>query len=258
MSEAIGDRHPDFVTSVARGLSVIRAFGKDSSGLTLSDVARRTGLARAAARRFLLTLQDLGYVRADGRQFHLTPRVLDLGYAYLSSFSLADVSQPVLEHVAEVTHESCSVTVLDGTDIVYVARVPTKRIMSVSLSIGTRLPAHAAAMGRAILAFLPPDEQARFFAAATLKKFTPRTVTDPDRLRRILQDTKREGYALVDQEMEEGLRVIAVPIFSKRGQVLAAMNVSGHASRTTNDELVRVVLPRLREGSAQITAALAD
>lgn len=252
------ERNSDFVTSVSRGLAVIRAFGRDAETLTLSDVARRTGLTRASARRFLLTLQQLGYVQADGRSFKLTPRVLDLGYAYLSSVSLPEAAQPVLERLVEAVRESCSVTVLDGTEIVYVARVPTKRIMSVSLSIGTRLPAYATAMGRAILAYLPVEEQRRILAASDLRKLTPRTVTDPERLLEILARVRAQGYALVDQELEEGLRVVAVPIFNKRSQVIAAMNVSGHASRTSSRHLIEHVLPQLLEGSKSVTAALAD
>jgi len=238
-------RDSDFVQSLDRGLAVIRAFGPDRDRLSLSEVARATGLTRAAARRFLLTLVKLGYVRSDGREFSLRPKVLELGYAYLSGLALPDVAEPHLEEISAKLHESSSISVLDGHNIVYVARVATKRIMTVAISVGTRFPAFAASMGRVLLAGLTPDELDKYLAEATFEAFTERTVTDPDRLREIIGEVRRQGYAIVDQELEEGLRAIAAPIHDASGAVTAAINVSAHASRHTPDAMLTLLLPEL-------------
>src|ERR671929_385857 len=185
MTEPLALRGAHFVQSLERGLNVIRAFDASTPQLTLSEVARATGLTRAAARRFLLTLADLGYVRTDGRLFSLSPRVLELGYAYLSSLTLPEVAEPHLERLVAEVRESSSVSVLDGEDIVYVARVPTSRIMRVAISVGTRFPAYATSMGRVLLAGLTDDERARYLARADLAPLTPHTVTSPDALARI-------------------------------------------------------------------------
>ena len=216
-------RGTHFVRSLERGLAVIRAFDAASPELTLSDVARATGLTRAAARRFLLTLADLGYVRSDGRQFSLTPRVLELGYAYLSGLSLPAIAEPHLERLVAEVHESSSVSVLDGEDIVYVARVPMSRIMTVSINVGTRFPAYATSMGRVLLAGLPADALDAYLAAVPLRPLSPRTVTSADALRRELAKVRRQGWALVDQELEQGLRSVAAPIRDRGGETVAAM-----------------------------------
>src|SRR5262245_32113064 len=247
---------PDFVASLARGLAVIRAFGPDAHEMTLSEVAQRTGVSRAAARRFLLTLAALGYADSDGKRFRLTARVLDLGYAYLSSMDLWDAALPHMERVVEQARESCSASVLDGGEIVYVARVPTRRIMSVALGIGTRLPAYPTSMGRVLLASLTPERLDAYFRNAALTALTPHTVTDEAELRRILAQVARQGYATVDQELEEGLRSIAAPIRSRSGRTLAAVNVSAHTSRASRQDLVRRFLPLLQEAAGRITAAL--
>jgi IclR family pca regulon transcriptional regulator len=169
----VTDRGDHFVQSFERGLAVIRAFGPDDPELTLSDVARRTGLTRAAARRFLLTLTDLGYVRTDGKQFALTPRVLELGYAYLSSLTLPEIAEPHLERLAADVRESSSVSVLDGDEIVYVGRVPTSRIMRVSINVGTRFPAYATSMGRVLLAALSDGQLDAYLARADIRPLTP-------------------------------------------------------------------------------------
>ena len=248
----------DFVASLARGLAVIRAFGHDAHEMTLTEVARRTGLTRATARRFLHTLTRLGYAAtADGKHFRLTAKVLDLGYAYLSSMDLIEAAQPFMEQVTATTQESCSVAVLDGHEVVYIARVPTKRIMRVTLSIGTRLPAHATSLGRVLLAELSPSELDAYFAAGPLERFTDRTVTDPAELRRRLDEVRRQGHALIDQELEEGLRSISVPLRCRRAtRALAALNVSSHASRVSNQDLVRNFLPALKQAAAGIASAL--
>jgi IclR family pca regulon transcriptional regulator len=249
-------RAAHFVQSLERGLAVIRAFDARSPELTLSDVARATGLTRAAARRFLLTLQDLGYVRTDGRLFSLSPRVLELGYAYLSSLSLPDVAEPHLETLVATVRESSSVSVLDGEDVVYVCRVPTSRIMTVAINVGTRFPAYATSMGRVLLAGLPPDELERYLAAVDLRRLTPRTVTSVAGLRRELDRVAAQGWAIVDQELEEGLRAVAAPIRDRAGRVVAAANVSAAASRTSLEQVRRELLPPLLAAAARIAADL--
>jgi IclR family transcriptional regulator, pca regulon regulatory protein len=249
-------RSSDFVQSLDRGLAVIRAFGPDRERLSLSEVARATGLTRAATRRFLLTLVRLGYVRSDGREFSLRPRVLELGYAYLSGLGMPEVASPHLEELVARVRESSSISVLDGHHIVYVARVPTKRIMTVAISVGTRFPAYATSMGRVLLAGLSPEELDGYLAEAELKPITARTVTDSARLREILAEVTRQGYAIVDQELEEGLRAIAVPIRGSGRAVTAAINLSTHASRVSLAVLRSELLPALQQTAGSIEADL--
>lgn len=249
-------RNSDFVQSLDRGLAVIRAFGPDRERLSLSEVARATGLTRAAARRFLLTLVKLGYVRSDGREFSLRPRVLELGYAYLSGLALPEVAAPHMEELVARLHESSSISVLDGHHIVYVVRVPTKRIMTVAISVGTRFPAYATSMGRVLLAAMSQDDLDRYLAEAVLEPFTSRTVTDPGRLREIVGDVARQGYAIVDQELEEGLRAVAAPIRGAADVGHAAINVSAHASRVSMAALRSEILPELLKAARQIVADL--
>ncbi|MEV2237391.1 IclR family transcriptional regulator [Micromonospora sp. NPDC049891] len=245
MTDEATARSGEFVQSLERGLAVIRAFDAEHPQLTLSEVARATGLTRAAARRFLLTLVDLGYVRTDGRLFSLRPRILDLGYAYLSSLSLPEVARPHMEALVAQVHESCSVSVLDGDEVVYVARVPTKRIMTVGISVGTRFPAYATSMGRVLLAAQPAGWLDDYLATAQFRPLTRRTVTDPARLRATLTKIASQGYALVDQELEEGLRSLAAPIHGDNGSVVAAVNVSAHASRGSFEMIRKELLPPL-------------
>lgn len=240
-------RSPDFVQSLERGLCVIRAFGAGAPALTLSEVAKATGLTRAAARRFLHTLVELGYVGSDGRLFTLRPRVLELGYAYLSGLDLPAVAQPHLETLAEQVHESCSVSVLDGTDIVYVARVPTRRIMTVAINVGTRFPAYATSMGRVLLAGRPDDWLEDYLRTVRMEAITPHTLTDPAALRRVLIRVRQQGFCLVDQELEVGLRSVAVPLHDPDGAVVAALNVSAHVSRGNAESIRRELLPSLRK-----------
>ncbi len=251
-----GGSSPDFVRSLARGLDVIKAFGPERAHMTLSEVARATGLTRAAARRFLLTLTALGYVRNDGRDFSLRAKVLELGYAYLAGLSLNEVAAPHLEDLVARTRESSSVAVLDGDEIVYVVRVPTKRIMAAAISVGTRFPAYATSMGRALLAHLSEDQLEEYLKNVHLEPLTNRTVTSSERLREILVAVRTQGYAMTDQELEEGLRSAAVPIRDASGTVVAAMNVSTHASRVSMEELRRNLLPLLIETAGLIEADL--
>jgi len=255
-AEAGTERGRDFVLSLERGLTVIKAFDREHPRLTLAEVARATGMTRAAARRFLLTLVELGYMHVEGRVFSLRPRILELGHAYLSSLSLNDVAAVHIERLVAQVHESSSVAVLDGDDIVYVVRVPMARIMTVSIAVGTRFPAHATSMGRVLLAALPPADLGRYLDRARLTPLTEQTVTDPDGLRDILATVAAQGYALVDQELEDGLRSIAVPVFGWANRVVAALNVSTHASRSTLEGLRREVLPPLRAAATAISADL--
>jgi len=247
----VSPRGPDFVQSLERGLAVIRAFDADHRSLTLSEVAAATGVTRAAARRFLLTLAELGYVRNDGRYFSLTARVLELGYAYLSSQSLPEVAEPHLEALVAQVNESSSLSVLDGTDIVYVARVPVSRIMTVAISVGTRFPAYATSMGRVLLAGLSEQALDKLLAEVKLEKLTGRTVTSLDALRAELARVRAQGWALVNQELEEGLRAIAAPVRDQSGAVVAAVNVSTHATRTL-ESMRRDLLPPLLAATAAI------
>ncbi|MBP2479018.1 IclR family pca regulon transcriptional regulator [Crossiella equi] len=230
MDEKQEERAAHHVQSLARGLAVLTAFGHDTPELTLAEVARRTDLTRAAARRFLLTLTDLGYVHTDGKHFRLTPRVLELGYAYLSSQTLPEVAQPHLSRLSATVGESSSVSVLDGDDVVYVARAAVTRIMTVGISVGTRFPATRTSMGQVLLA----------------AEGDPRFAT-----------TRTRGWALVDGELEDGLRSIAAPIRDHTGKVVAAVNIATHASRATPESMEADLLPRLLETCAAIERDLA-
>jgi len=245
MLDAPDARNPDYVQSLERGLAVIRAFGAEHPELRLSDVARATGLTRAAARRFLLTLVRLGYVRQDRTSFSLRPRVLELGYAYLSALSLPEVAQPHMETLVGEVNESSSVAVLDDVDIVYVARVPTQRIMTITIAVGTRLPAYATSMGRVLLAGLEPEALSERLERLELERLTATTVPDGKTLRRRIDEVRAAGWAAVDQELEQGVRSAAVPIRDGSQTVVAALNVSVHATRMTMQGLRRDVVPRL-------------
>ncbi|SFF03676.1 IclR family transcriptional regulator domain-containing protein [Streptomyces mirabilis] len=230
----------EFIESLARGLTVITAFGEGRAELNLTEVAQATGLARATARRALITLEHLGYVTAHDRVFRLTPRVLGLGFPPLSRTSLAEIAAPHLTELSQRLHDSVSLAVLTGDEIQYTGRVSTSRVMSVHITIGTRLPAYPTALGRVMLADLPEPP------LTELLPLTPRTITDPARLRAVLDRVREEGYALVDGELEVGLRSVAVPVRERGGRVVAAVNVAMHSSRRTPEECVAEVLPELR------------
>lgn len=249
-------RGAHFVQSLERGLAVLRAFSAEEPSLTLTEVAARTGLSRAAARRFLLTLADLGYVAVAGRAFSLRPRVLELGYAYLSSQTLPDVALPHLEQLSQQVHESSSLAVLDGEDVVYVARVPTKRIMTVAISIGTRFPAYATSLGRVLLSGLPPAELAAYLERVDLRPLTRRTLASPVALRAEVDRVRAQGWSLVDQELEEGLASVAAPVRDPSGRVVAAVNVSTHATRRDPAALRADVVGPLLEAAAEIEREL--
>jgi IclR family pca regulon transcriptional regulator len=247
----------DFVQSLARGLSVVRAFDREHPALTLSEVAARVGLARAVARRCLLTLQHLGYVGLRGRSFYLLPRVLELGYSYLSSLDLTDLALYPMEDLSRRTGESCSMAVLDVHDIVYVMRVPVRRIMNMALNVGARLPAFATSMGRVVLADLPDEQLDEWLTGARLRPLTPHTKTTPNMLRDELARVRMQGYAMVVQELELGLLSIAVPIRAANRRAIAGLNVSMPYADSSQQIAIKKMLPALREAQTSIERAIA-
>ncbi len=240
-----------FVQSLSRGLTVIRTLS-GAEPLTLSEVARASELSRASARRFLLTLEELGYVQQAGGRFALTPRVLELGFSYLSALGLPEVAQPHLERLVAQVHESSSVSVLDGESIVYVARVPTQRIMTVTVSVGTRFPAYATSMGRVLLAGLEGQVRAELLERIELEPLAHETITTHAQLYRVLDQVRAQGYAIVDQELESGLRSVATPIRDRRGAVIAAINLAVQASRLSVEEIEQSLLGPLQSTAAAI------
>lgn len=248
----------DHVQSLARGLAVIEAFGRDHRSLSLSEVARRASVSRAAARRLLHTLVDLGYAATDGARFELRPRVLDLGFSYLSSMGVWDVARPHLETLVRQTQESCSAAVLEGWDIVHVVRLPAReRVMTITVGVGDRLPAHATSMGRVLLSGLDDAALGSFLRHAPLQACTQRTITDPKALRRSIDRARRLGYAEVDGELELGLRSIAVPVKDRDGRIVGAFCLSTLSSRESRERTVRRLLAPLQACAGAIQASLA-
>jgi IclR family pca regulon transcriptional regulator len=248
--------HRESVQGLRRGFAVIRAFSADARELTIADVATRTGLPRAVARRYLFTLEELGCIVHSGASFKLTPRLLDLGFTYLSTVQVATLAQPFLEKVVAKLHESSSIGVLDGHDCVYVARVPAKRIMSINLAVGSRLPAHATSMGKVLLAYLPPERLEAYFASGPLQRLTKRTLCEEAKLRKALDDVRARGWALCDQETEVGVRAVAAPIFDRLHQVHAALNVGSHATRVPLKVLKHDYLPVVLEAARKMSRVL--
>jgi IclR family pca regulon transcriptional regulator len=248
---------PNFMTSLARGLAVIQAFSQRRHHLTISQVSTTTGLSRAAVRRCLYTLAKLGFAGSDdNRHFFLRPRILALGHSYISSMPLATAAQPVLEHISHLLHESCSIATLDGVEIVYIARANVTRIMSIDLGVGSRLPAFCTSMGRAILANLPPEELDSVLARVEFKRYTERTITNPAKLTQALRQIRRDGYSIIDQELEHGLRSMAVPIQNPSGKVVAALNIGAHAQRVSIQEMQTKFLPHLRAAAQELCLLL--
>ena len=245
-----------YVQSFARGLEVIRSFSASAPSQTLTEVAGRSGLSRAGARRILLTLEHLGYVHNDGKLFCLTPRILDLGFAYLSSMPIWNLAEPVMQTLASQVKESCSAAVLDGTDIVYVLRVSTHKIMSISLGVGSRLPAYCTSMGRMLLSALPEDQQLACLAGSSITARTRYTLTDTQALLREIALVRQQGWSLVDQELEEGLVSMAAPITNRAGQTIAALNISGQANRTSANTMQDTMLPALLAATQAISRLL--
>ena len=252
-----GERPREFVQSVERGLAIIRSFGPDSPVQTVSDMAAKTGLTRATARRFLITLMELGYIQTDGRNFELTPRVLELGYSFLSGLGLPDVALPHLERLVAEVDESSEASVLDGEDIVYVVRVPSTSIMTLSLNVGARMPAHATSMGKVLLAGLSEAELDADLAGADLKPYRPKTITDRETLRTEIVQAREQGYAVVDQELEDGLVAIAVPVHDRAGRTIAAVNLSTHIARRDVESMRADLLEPLQRAAQAIEADMA-
>lgn len=247
---------PDYVQSLARGLEVLRNFDAEHNTPTLAEIAGRTKLSRAAVRRLVLTLHHLGYLRAEGRGYALTPRVLELGFGYLGTLNFTDTVQPMLESLALRVDRSCSMAVLDAQSIVYIARVPVKRLMAMALGIGARLPAFAASMGRVLLSGLSDADLKTWLAQCEPTKFTAHTVTDPRKLKRIVEDVREQDYAYVEQELELGLCSVAVPVRNPAGRVAAALNVSLTYHESVAREARDRMLPQLRDTARAIERCL--
>ena len=248
---------PNFMTSLARGLLVIQAFTPQTPHMTISQLAAKTGLSRAAVRRCLYTLSKLGFAGVEeGSRYALRPRMLQLSNTYAASNPLSKAAQPILERMTTALHESFSVATLDGEDIVYIARSSSSRVMSDDLHIGSRLPAYCTSMGRVLLSFLPPEQLEHYLAHVKLVTYTARTVSSTDKLRVVFRNVRRQGYALVDQEYEIGLRSLAVPIYSSTGRVTATLNLSGSSPRMPVYEMQSRFLPHLRTAAAELGAFL--
>ena len=245
---------PNFMTSLARGLAVIRGFSQQRRKMSIAQLSLRTGIPRAAVRRCLYTLAKLGYVGAeDGGTFALRPQILSLGHAYLSSVPLVMAAQPILDQVSATTHESCSLAIMDGDEILYVARSSSsKRIMSIDLGVGSRLPTHCTSMGRVLLAHLTDDELATYLRRVKLAPYTNRTIVAKEQLMRAIVGVREAGFAIVDQELEIGLRSIAVPVKDYRGRVAAAINISVQAARVSSAEMEKAFLPPLRSAADEL------
>ncbi|ADV82958.1 IclR family transcriptional regulator domain-containing protein [Terriglobus saanensis] len=248
---------PNFMTSLARGLAVIQAFSQQTRQMTISQLSVKTGLSRAAVRRCLYTLTKLGFAGAeDGQRYSLRPKMLTLSHTYTSSNNLSSAAQPILERMSAQLRESFSVATLDGDDIVYIARTTVNRMMSVDLHIGSRLPAYCTSMGRVLMAFQAPEDVERYLSRVILTPLTPRTVSSTEKLRMLLRNVRRNGYAVCDQEFEVGLRSLAVPVFSPAGKVVATVNLSGNAPRMPVMDMQTRYLPYLRAAANELSVFL--
>jgi IclR family pca regulon transcriptional regulator len=247
----------DFVDALERGLDVIQAFTSDAPEMTLSEVAKRTGLSPATARRSLLTLRELGYIGMNGRHFLLRQKVLSLGAAFINSMNLRDVADPYLQELAETFHDAASMTVLDGMDVVYIAHVPSRREVRFRVAIGTHRPAYATSMGHVLLAELDAEKQAEFLSHAPFQAYTSRTTTKASELRAIFKAAKRDGYAAVQDQLEYGSVAVAVAVRDSRGRAFAAINCSGETSRVDIKTMIAARLPKLQAAAAHIGEAAA-
>jgi IclR family pca regulon transcriptional regulator len=247
----------EFMMTLAKGLAVLESFGAERPAMTLSQVAQALRLSRATARRILRTLAELGYVTQNGRSFSLSSGILKLGFAYLATQNWIEQATPLMRQLGDQFHESCSAAILDGAEIVYVARFPAQRIMSVTLAVGTRLPAFHTSLGRIQLGFLDEGELWRRIKSWPVEAHTPSTITDMQALFDRVREDHAQGFSIVDEELERGLRSIAVPVVHRSGQAIAGLNVSTHSTRTTRNEMRERFLPRLREVAAQISGLVA-
>jgi IclR family pca regulon transcriptional regulator len=252
--EALTD--PSFMTSLARGLAVVRAFSDQRRSLTIAQISNKTGIPRAAVRRCLYTLKQLGYADSEANNFFLKPKILSLGYSYLSSTPLAVSAQPVLNHISRTLNESCSLAVLDDNEVLYVARSATSRIMSVSLNTGSRLPAYCTSLGRVMLANLDEETVDAYLEEVKLRAYTECTVVSQERLKEILAAIREADFAIVEEELEVGLRSIAVPVRGASGAVYAALNIGAQATRVSARQLEEDFLPVLRQGALELSVLL--
>jgi IclR family pca regulon transcriptional regulator len=246
----------EFMATLAKGLAVLGSFDKQRPAMTLSQAAQATGVSRATARRILRTLTELGYVVQQGRQFSLSSGILKLGFAYLATQNWIEQAAPLMRQLSEQFHESCSAAILEGTEIVYVARIPASRIMSVALAVGTRLPAFHTSLGRIQLGFLDDAELWRRLRSLRIEAYTPSTIIDVQALFDRVQEDHAQEFSIVDEELERGLRSIAVPIVDRNGQAIAALNLSTHSTRTTRNEMRERFLPNLRRVAKQLSSSV--
>jgi IclR family pca regulon transcriptional regulator len=251
------DNDPDFIEAIARGLDVLTAFSPGQQVMTLSDIAAKTELARPTVRRILVTLEALGHVRSVSGGFMLTPRVLELGLTYVQSMGLWDVARPHLERLVGRTHESSSIAQLDGSDIVYVARVAVPKIIALAVQIGTRFPAPPTSLGKVLLADLAPPELDRVLAQPGRSGIVPRHPLDRDELDRVLRDVRAKGWAATDEQLAGGIRSVAAPLRDGTGRVIAAMNVTVHAAETPMEKLLGDYLPLLLQTASEVSAEYA-
>jgi IclR family pca regulon transcriptional regulator len=247
---------PSFMTSLARGLAVVKAFSDQRRAMTIAQISHKTGIPRAAVRRCLYTLKQLGYADSEANNFYLKPKILTLGYSYLSSTPLTISAQPCLNHVSRTLNEACSLAVLDELEVLYISRSATSRVMSVALNAGSRLPAYCTSLGRVMLAAMSDAELDAYFEKATLRAFTDRTIISESGLRAILIDVRQSGYAVVEEELEIGLCSIAVPVRGASGTTVAALNVGAQSTRVTRFQLEKTFLPALLNAASELSVLL--
>ncbi len=247
---------PSFMTSLARGLAVVKAFSDQRRAMTIAQISHKTGIPRAAVRRCLYTLKQLGYADAEANNFYLKPKILTLGYSYLSSTPLTVSAQPCLNQLSRTLNESCSLAVLEDDEVLYISRSQTSRVLSVALNAGSRLPAYCTSLGRVLLAGLSEPALDQYFSKVKLVAYTDRTVVGEARLREIIAETRQRGYAIVEEELEIGLRSIAVPVRGASGATMAALNIGAQATRVSRSQLEQTVLPALLNSAAELSVLL--
>lgn len=247
----------DFLKTLARGISLIKSFDFDNPKMTLSEVARKNNMSRASARRFVLTLEDLGYLVRSGDYFQLSANILDIGNNYLQNLDFIEIITPYMREVSQNLGKACSASILNDTDIVYVARIPSQQqILSVNLNIGSHLPAYCTSMGRIMLADLSIEDLEDYFQKAQLKSYTDKTVTDPEKLRRIISKVKKDGYSIVNQELEKSLQAIAVPVRNSEGRVICSMNIGMPVGQVKMNQVMSEYLPVLKNAAGKAEKAL--
>ncbi len=247
---------PSFMTSLARGLAVVKAFSDQRRAMTIAQISHKTGIPRAAVRRCLYTLKQLGYADSEANNFFLKPKILTLGYSYLSSTPLTISAQPCLNQLSRTLNESCSLAVLEDNDVLYISRSQTSRVLSVALNAGSRLPAYCTSLGRVLLAGLPEPALDLYLSKVKLVAYTDRTVVDEVRLREIIAETRQRGFAIVEEELEIGLRSIAVPVRGASGATMAALNIGAQATRVSRSHLEQTFLPALLTAAAELSVLL--